>query len=128
MINGEIVFRIADEKEIDVRFSSGLKPTKIIKKGEIKKFGRESKNQWECIRSFNSYDGFDKAVNELLSELYAVKDEIHTYKQEYDYIGITVYLRSDYGQMGCIFNEDAISKISAIGSELSIDILSGGKV
>ena len=46
MISGEIEFRIVDDNEINVENVNGIMPTRMLRKGEIKKFGRESKNQW----------------------------------------------------------------------------------
>lgn len=128
MINGEIIFNISDDNNLDVSFSNNIEPTREVKKGEIKLLGRESKNQWMYVRAFNGYNEFHEEINTILSKLCEVRDEIQVYKAEYDYVGLTIYLRSDYGQIGCVFSENEITKIALLGIGLSIDIISGGRV
>ncbi|WP_022777996.1 DUF4279 domain-containing protein [Butyrivibrio sp. AE3009] len=128
MISGDIVFKIVDNVEIKVDTINGIDPTKLVKRGEIKKFGRESKNLWSHVEHFNNNNEFELHFLEMLTKLCENPENVHQLMETYEYVGITIYIRSDYGQIGWEFSPEMISMIAALGCEVSIDILSGGMV
>ena len=128
MISGEIEFRIVDDNEINVENVNGIMPTRMLRKGEIKKFGRESKNQWSHEEHFNNIDEFEILFSRMLKKLVEKREYIHHIMEIYEYVGITIYLRSDFGQLGWEFTPEMISMMALLGCEVSVDILSGGMV
>lgn len=129
MINGEIVFAISDKKEIHVEFPNGLQPTREINVGDKVALGKVAPmNRWIYKELYEGHEGFYNTLNHIVDMLYLQREYINCLIREYDEVGITIYMRSEYGQMGFTLPSDIIRKCSVLDCPIHVDILSYGGV
>ena len=127
MFNGEIVFDIADEKSLDIDFGDGLKATKLVHRGDVIALGRKApKNRWMYKVSFNDVDEYAKKMNDVANKLCSKADYINELIETYDEVGITVYMRSDYAEMGYSISPETMKKLAMLNCPLDFSIISFG--
>lgn len=128
-MNGSFVFSVADEKNINViEKELNVLPTKIIHKGEKISIHRiAKKNRW--IYSYDFKDNINNNICEFLDLFLKNNSKIlKKIKASYEEVNLTIQIRSDYGQIGLIINQNILKRISKLNIDLEIDILSFGMV
>ncbi len=127
MINGEIVFAIADIKHLEIDFGEEIMPTKIVNKGDVVALGRKApKNKWVYKIAYgneNEYlDSLEKMVNQLCSKAEYVNELARTYEE----VSIMIYVRSEFAEIGYVIPSHILKKISLLDCSLNFSILSFG--
>ncbi|NDI35101.1 DUF4279 domain-containing protein [Chengkuizengella sediminis] len=128
---GRIVFSIRED-ELDFKKVSsniGIKPTKTIKKGQKITSSRIAKfDIWRFEKEYSTLDNISEVLEELIDELNKNREYVVLLKNQYEYVGITCYLVTDFGQIGISMSSSSIEKLNALGIGIDFDIISYGKV
>ena len=127
MFNGEIVFTIVDENQLEV--DMGMSPTKVVKKGDIIAIGKVAqKNKWMYKITYDNEEEFvfslEKMINKLLSKVQYVNELVNLHEE----VGIVIYVRSEFGQIGYRIPRHILSKISLLNCSLEFNVVSFGMV
>lgn len=126
-INGEIVFEIADVKYIEVDFGTEIIPTKIVNKGDIVALGRQApKNRWIYELKYNDEKSYLDNLDKILNQLCEKKEYIHQLAKVYEELGITIFIRSDFAEIGYSLPSSILKKLSLLECTLNFEILSFG--
>lgn len=129
MFNGEIVFCIADTDEISVDFGPEMEPTKIVKKEKLVILGRKApKNIWMYKIAYNGEKEYLEGLEKLVTKLDGKEKYINELIQIYDEVLITIYIRSEFGQIGYAIPNRILKKLSLIDCSLEFCVLSYGLV
>lgn len=128
-MEGEIVFCIADEQHLDIDFGKMLLPTRIVQKGEVIALQKKApKNQWIYRRRFKNEKEYLGNLEKVVSLLYKHREYILRLKNIYEEISITIYIRSDYAQIGFSLPSKILGQIAQLNLSLHFDLLSFGMV
>lgn len=124
---GEIVFAIADKKNIDVEFD--IQPTRIVKKGEVVALGRKApKNKWMYIVKFSEEKEMLEKIEALTDLMISKKDSIVQIIDKYESVSMDVYLRTISAQIGFSMPTNILKKLAELGCTVNFNILSFGMV
>ncbi|RKM58591.1 DUF4279 domain-containing protein [Butyrivibrio sp. XB500-5] len=127
MINGEIVFDVADTNPLYIDFGDELQPTKVVNKGDVIVLDKKApKNRWMYKTQYNDEKEYLECLNALTDKLSSKADYINELIRKYEEVSITVYMRSDYAEIGYSVPADIIEKLSKLNCSLNFDILSYG--
>lgn len=126
---GEIVFAIADIKNIEVQFGIDIQPTKVIKKGQIIALGKKApKNRWLYEIKYDGEKEYNQNLERMVSQLCERSEYINQLTQLYEEISINIYIRSDFAEIGYSLPNHILQKLSKLNCELNFYILSFGMV
>ena len=104
------MFAIADDGCIKVEFDEQIVPTKIVQKGDKIAIGKKApKNKWMYKISFNDEDEFIESLEKMITLLYKYKEYIDYLKTIYEEVKVTIYIRSDYAEIGFSLSSDIIN-------------------
>ena len=71
MINGEIVFDIADIKYLEVDLGAEMIPTKIVNKDDVVALGRKApKNRWIYKISYDNEKEYIESLDKMVKRIY----------------------------------------------------------
>ena len=76
--------------------------------------------------SFNDEDEFIESLEKMITLLYKYKEYIDYLKTIYEEVKVTIYIRSDYAEIGFSLSSDIIKKMSLLGCTFNFEILSFG--
>lgn len=128
-LNGEIVFAITDDKKIEVNFESEIEPNKIIKKGDVMALRREApKHRWIYKIKYDSETAYYESLDKMVNQLCKNKEYVNQLVKTYEDVSITIYIRSDFGQIGYSLPNHVLKKLSLLDCALYFDIISFGMV
>lgn len=69
---GEIVFEIADDKQIEVDFGAKILPTKVVAKGDVVALGRKApKNRWLYKVKYDHEGKYLETLDMFVNRLYS---------------------------------------------------------
>lgn len=123
--NGEIVFAIADDNPIEVDFGEDMLPTRIINKDDVIALGRKApKYRWIYEIKYNDEQEYIEILEEMFDKLCKRKEYIKELMAKYDEVDITIYIRSEFAQIGYSLPSHILKKVSSLGCKLHFDILS----
>lgn len=126
---GEIVFSITDDDCIEVDFGTDIMPTKIIHKGDIIILRKKApKNRWIYELKYNNEKEFIESLEKILNQLCNKRKYIKYLGEIYDEVNFSIYVRSEFAQIGFSLPSYILKKISSLDCTLNFDILSFGKV
>ena len=115
------MFAIADDGCIKVEFDEQIVPTKIVQKGDKIAIGKKApKNKWMYKISFNDEDEFIESLEKMITLLYKYKEYIDYLKTIYEEVKVTIYIRSDYAEIGFSLSSDIIKKMSLLGCTFNL--------
>lgn len=127
--NGDVLFAVSDVEDIIVNFGNEILPTKVVKKGDVIALGKRApKNRWMYQKTFDNEKEYILKLTEFVERLYEKKEYVKQLKERYDDVSISIYIRSDYGQLGYSLPNSIINKMGEIGCDVHFDILSFGQV
>ncbi len=126
--DGEIVLGISDSSHIDVDFGEDILPTKIINKGDAIVLGRKAfKHKWMHKEAFNGEMEYLVKLDNLLIRLCERIEYINQLVKRYEDVNITIYIRSEFAQIGYSLPSYIIRKMVLLDCDIYFDILSFGK-
>lgn len=132
-ISGSFAFSISDKKLDFKDIENGLpiKPTKIIKKGQM--VGRIKNIEapydiWSYEISIADSENIFNGLSLLLDDLLPYSRFIKEASEKYENVTVNCYIRSDYGQIGFQLSNEIIMKMGKVGLRLDFHILSYGAV
>lgn len=113
----------------DIRKKLLIKPSRIIRKGEIKSkvIGPSQYDVWVFERNFKSRDEIARTLDELLMELQPFEEYIKLLSNDID-IAIKFYIQSDFAQIGATLPAQSIKKLAEMNIRMEISVFSWGKV
>ena len=127
--NGDVLFAVSDVEDIIVNFENEILPTKVVKKGDVIALGKRApKNRWMYQKTFDNEKEYILKLTEFVERLYEKKEYVKQLKERYHDVSISIYIRSDYGQLGYSLPNSIIKKMGEIGCDVYFDILSFGQV
>ncbi len=127
MINGEIVFAITDAEHIEADMGTEMKPSKIVNKGDVVALGRKApKNKWIYEIKYSGEEEYFKSLDMMINQLCERKEYINQLKKQYEEVIITIYIRSEFAEIGCSIPSHIIKKLSLLDCPLDFCILSFG--
>lgn len=127
MINGEIVFDIADIKHLKVDLGPEMMPTKIINKDDIVVLGRKApKNKWLYKIPYDNEKEYLESLDKMVSQLYSKAEYVNELTRTYEEVSITIYMRSEFAELGCSIPNHILKKLSLLDCPLNFSILSFG--
>ena len=99
--NGEIVFDIADMKQIEVDFGTDILPTRVINKDDIVALGRKApKFRWMYEIKFSGEKEYLVSLEKMINLLCKKREYVNYLTRIYDEVSINVYIRSDFAEIG----------------------------
>lgn len=128
-MNGNISLSImSEENKLDFIDSLlDIKATKIIHKGDIIAVKRISQNNiWLYSIKFDE-NQYNETIEIFMKRLIKSIDIIKELKKKY-IVTLTLYVRSEFAQMGICLDKSIIKMVSQLDLDLEIDILSFGMV
>lgn len=127
MFNGEIVFEIADDKNIEVDFGTEIAPTRIVSKDDIVALGRRApKHRWVYEIQYDGESEYFDALEKMLVLLCQKKEYVNKLTKIYEEVGLNIYIRSDFAEIGCTLPNHILKKLSLLDCDLDFEILSFG--
>ena len=70
MFDGEIVFAITDEEQINVDLGVEMQPTRIVTRGDVVNLGRKApKNRWIYEIKYNGLKEYFESLDEMIEEI-----------------------------------------------------------
>lgn len=125
--NGEIVFGIADANPIEVDFGGDILPTKTIDKGSIIALGKKApKYRWVYIVKYNNEKEYLESLEKMISQLCEKSDYVNQLTKIYDEVYISIYIRSDFAEIGFSLPSNIFKKMSLLECAVNFEILSFG--
>ena len=128
---GKISFTVRDLELDFKKISSNIKnePTKVIKKGQQLKASRIAKfDIWRIEKEYYTISNIPEVLEKLLNELNESQDFIYWLKNEYEYVGITCYVVTEFGQIGISIPSSLIQMLNFLDMGIEFDIISYGGV
>lgn len=127
MFNGEIVFDIADVKRLEVDLGAEMIPTKIVNKDDVVALGRKApKNRWLYKISYGNEKEYLDSLDEMLTQLSSKAEYINELTRTYEEVSITIYIRSEFAEIGCSIPSHILKKLALLDCPLNFSILSFG--
>lgn len=127
--NGDIVLGISDQSYIDVDFGKDILPTKVINKGDVIALGRRAvRHKWMHKEVFTDEKEYLEKLYNLLNRLCERTEYINQLVKKYEDVNITIYIRSDFAQIGYTLPSHIIKKLVLLDCDICFDILSSGNV
>jgi len=127
--NGEILFQIVDKQEFFDRASKdlGFEPTKTISSKKASVLGRTSEqNIWLYkVAYIDEHDLIAKAEG-VVDLLLSRKEVIIGLAKMFERVELVLNIRSDLGQIGFYLPSSLMAKLSALGLNVGVDIISFG--
>lgn len=128
-MNGNISLSImSEENKLDFIDSLlDIKATKIIHKGDIIAVKRISQNNiWLYSIKFDE-NQYNETIEIFMKRLIKSIDIIKELKKKY-IVTLTLYVRSEFAQVGICLEKSIIKMVSQLDLDLEIDVLSFGMV
>ena len=127
MINGEIVFIVADVKPLDVDFGERMMPTKIVNKGDVVVLGKRApKNKWMHKITYNSESEYLAGLEEMMCQLCSNAEYVNELVKTYEEVNIMINVRSEYAELGYTIPNHILKKMSLLDCSLDFNVLSFG--
>lgn len=127
MFHGEIVFGIADEKHLEVDLGVEMMPTKIVNKGDVVVLGRKApKNKWMYKITYDNDEEYLESLDKMVNQLSEKAEYINELTRTYEEVNITIYMRSEFAEIGCSIPSHILKKLSLLDCPLNFCILSFG--
>jgi hypothetical protein len=130
-LSGSFVFRISDFSLNckDIEDNLPIKPTKIIKKGQLLEERYEAPYDiWSYEVKITDCENISNDLLILLEILCPYSEYIKKICYNNENVSINCYIRSLYGQIGFVINNKLFSKLVDLGLSLNFHILSFGDV
>lgn len=126
---GEIVFSVTNHDFIEVDFGTDIMPTKVIHKGDIIILNKKaSKNRWIYELKYNNEKEFIESLEKISNQLCNRREYIKYLGEIYDEVNFSIYVRSEFAQIGFSLPCYILKKISSLNCTLDFDILSFGEM
>lgn len=128
-MNGNISLSImSEENKLDFIDSLlDIKATKMIHKGDIIALKRISQNNiWLYSIKFDE-NQYNETIEIFMKRLIKSIDIIKELKKKY-IVTLTLYVRSEFAQLGICLDKSIIKMVSQLDLDLEIDVLSFGMV
>lgn len=127
MINGEIVFDIADIKYLEVDLGAEMIPTKIVNKDDVVALGRKApKNRWIYKISYDNEKEYIESLDKMVNQLSGKAEYINELVRKYEDVNIIIYMRSEFAEIGCSIPSHILKKLALLDCPLNFSILSFG--
>lgn len=127
MINGEIVFTVADVKHLDVDFGKKMMPTKIVNKGDVVVLGKKApKNKWMHKIVYNSESEYLAGLEEMICQLCSNAEYVNELVKTYEEVSVMINIRSEYAELGYTIPNHILKKMSLLDCSLDFNVLSFG--
>ena len=127
--NGEVVFDIADEGQIEVDFGTNILPTKVVNKGDTIALGRKApKYRWMYEIKYSCEREYLNSLEKMLNQLCERREYVNHLTKIYEEVCINVYIRSDFAEIGYSLSNHILKKISVLECVLNFHVLSFGMV
>lgn len=127
MFNGEIIFDIADTKQLEVDLGSGMLPTKIVNKGDMVALGRKApKNRWMYKIAYGDAKEYLESLDKMVNQLCSKAEYIHELTTMYEEVSIIIYMRSEFAELGYSIPSHILKKLALLDCSLNFSILSFG--
>lgn len=125
--HGEIVFAIADTKQIEVDFGTDILPTKVVNKGDVIALGRKApKYRWMHKVQYSGEKEYLNNLDRMLTQLCANREYVNGLTKQYEEVSITINIRSDYAQIGYSLPNHILREMSLLECSFHFEILSFG--
>lgn len=129
MFNGEIVFDIADIKQIEVDLSLEMLPTKIVNKGDMIALGKKApKNRWMYKIAYGNAKEYLESLEKMVNQLSSKSEYVNELTRTYEEVSIIIYMRSEFAELGYSIPSYLLKKIALIDCPLDFRVLSFGMV
>lgn len=129
MFNGKIVFDIADVKRLEVDLGAEMIPTKSVNKDDVIALGRKAlKNRWLYKISYGNEKEYLESLDKMLTQLSSKAEYVNELTRTYEEVSITIYIRSEFAEIGCSIPSYILKKLSLLDCPLNFNILSFGMV
>lgn len=126
---GEITFDISDDNCIEIDLGADILPTRIVNKGDLIVLGRKApKYRWIHKERYADEKEYISVLDNLLDKLCNRREYIRKLAKTYEEVCISVYIRSDFAQIGYSLPSYILKKISLLDCTLVFEILSFGGV
>ena len=127
MINGEIVFDIADIKHLEVDLGAEMKPTKIVNKDDVVALGRKApKNRWLYKISYGNEKEYLESLDKMVNQLSGKAEYVNELTRTYEEVSITIYMRSEFAELGCSIPSQILKKLALLDCPLNFSVFSFG--
>jgi hypothetical protein len=132
-MEGEFVFSIIDSnlnfEEINKNLT--ITPTKTIKKGQM--IGKTKNIEapydiWSFEMKFDDGETFNECFDRLINEFLPFSKFIKEISTSFYKVGLSCYIRSDFGQLGFELSVKNIILLKEIGIPIEFHVLSFGLV
>lgn len=127
MINDEIVFDIADIKQLEVDLGPEMIATKIVNKDDVIALGRKApKNRWYYKISYDNEKEYLESLDKMADQLSDKAEYVNELTRIYEEVSITIYMRSEFAELGCSIPNQILKKLSLLDCPLNFSVLSFG--
>lgn len=127
MFNGEIVFAIADVKPLEVDLGAEMRPTKIVNKDDVVALGRKApKNRWMYKISYDNEKEYLERLDKMVNQLSGKAEYVNELTRTYEEVSITIYMRSEFAELGCSIPSHILKKLSLLDCPLNFSVFSFG--
>lgn len=125
--NGEIVFDIADIKNIEVDFGTDILPTRVINKDDVVVLGKKApKFRWMYEIKYNGEKEYFDCLEKMLDQLCERREYVNYLAKVYEEVSISINIRSDFAQIGYSLPRHILEKMVLLDCTLNFKILSFG--
>lgn len=127
MFNGEIIFDIADIRNIEIDFESEIMPTKIVNRGDVVALGRKApKNRWIYKIEYSDETEYLEGLCQMARKLSKKAEYVKKLTRIYEEVSINIYVRSEYAEIGYSIPSDILKELSLLDCPIIFKILSFG--
>ena len=127
MFNGEIVFDIADAKQLEIDLGAEMMPTKIVNKGNVVALGRKApKNRWLYKISYGNEKEYLECLDKMATQLSGKAEYVNELTRIYEEVSIIIYMRSEFAEIGYSIPSHILKKLALLDCPLNFSILSFG--
>ena len=124
---GEIVFEIADDKQVEVDFGGKILPTKVVAKGDVVTLGRKApKNRWLYKVKYDQEGKYLETLDMFVTRLCNQNEYINRLTKIYEEVSVNIYIRSDFAEIGFSIPSSILKKMSLLDCTVNFEILSYG--
>ena len=129
-ISGEFVLTIIDSSNMifEQNFIEKFEPAILVKKGQSIANRIAEKNVWSYALEFNSYMDFAERFRLFVNKLSENIHHINELKRSFETIKITIFVRSDYAQLGYQVPSEILCDLAKLKLDLEFQVLSFGLV
>ena len=125
--NGEIVFDIADVKQIEVDFGTDILPTKTINKGDMVALGRKApKYRWMYQIKYDGEKEYFENLEKMINQFCDKKEYVNQLTKIYEEVNVNIYIRSDFAEIGFSLPSSLLKKMPLLDCSFNFEIFSFG--